>query len=69
MTGSGLFIGFSLSAILTRFLRGQLLGVSPIDVFTYVAVALLLALISTAACLLPAIRAARVEPLVALHHE
>jgi predicted permease len=69
MTGIGLLIGLTLSAVLTRFLRGQLLGVTPVDLPTYAAVALLLVVIAAVACLVPAVRAARVEPVVALHHE
>jgi ABC-type antimicrobial peptide transport system permease subunit len=69
MTGIGLLIGLTISAVLTRFLRGQLLGVTPMDLPTYVAVALLLVVIAAVACFIPAVRAARVEPVVALHHE
>jgi len=69
MTGVGLLIGLTLSVVLTRFLRGQLLGVTPVDLPTYAAVALLLVVIAAVACLVPAVRAARVEPVVALHHE
>lgn len=69
MTGLGLLIGLTLSAALTRFLRGQLLGVTPVDLPTYAAVALLLVVIAAVACLVPAVRAARVEPVVALHRE
>jgi predicted permease len=69
MTGIGLLIGLTLSAVLTRFLRGQLLGVTPVDLPTYAAVALLLVVIAALACLLPAVHAAQVEPVVALHHE
>lgn len=69
MTGIGLVIGLTLSTVLTRFLRGQLLGVTPVDLPTYAAVALLLVVIAAVACLVPAVRAARVEPVVALHQE
>jgi ABC-type antimicrobial peptide transport system permease subunit len=69
MTSIGLLIGLTLSAVLTRFLRGLLLGVTPIDLPTYAAVALLLFVIAAVACLVPAVRAASVEPVVALHHE
>jgi predicted permease len=69
MTGVGLLIGLTLSVVLTRVLRGQLLGVTPVDLPTYAAVALLLVVIAAVACLVPAVRAARVEPVVALHHE
>jgi putative ABC transport system permease protein len=69
MTGIGLLIGLTLSAVLTRFLRGELLGVTPLDLPTYAAVSLLLVFIAALACLVPALRAARVEPVVALRHE
>ena len=69
MTGIGLLIGLTFSLVLTRFLRGQLLGVTPVDLPTYAAVALLLVVIAAVACLVPALRAARVEPVVALRHE
>ncbi len=69
MAGIGLLIGLTLSTVLTRFLRAQLLGVTPVDVPTYAAVTLLLVVIAAVACLVPAVRAARVEPVVALHHQ
>ncbi len=69
MTAVGLLIGGAMAAALTPFLRAQLLGVGPGDPLTYFAVALLLCAISVIASLLPAIRAARVQPLVALRHE
>ena len=58
-----------LSLGLTRLVAGFLNGVSPFDPLTYTAVPVFLALVGVLASALPARRAARVDPVVALRSE
>jgi predicted permease len=67
--GSGLVLGLAAAALLSRFLVGLLYGVRPVDPTTYLAVAAALAAIALVAGLLPALRAARTDPAVALRGE
>jgi ABC-type antimicrobial peptide transport system permease subunit len=62
----GVGAGVAGAIVLTRWLRSLLFHVSATDPPTYVAVALLLALVALAACAIPASRATRVDPLDAL---
>jgi putative ABC transport system permease protein len=69
LTLAGLFIGL-LGAVATASLLGNFLfGVKPTDPASFAAVALLLAGVAALACYIPARRATRVDPLVALHYE
>jgi putative ABC transport system permease protein len=65
----GIGIGVILSLGITRILASQLYGVTPTDPATFIGVSLALFGAATLACALPAGRAARVDPLVALKHE
>jgi putative ABC transport system permease protein len=65
----GVLIGLLASYGLTRFLASEISGVSPTDPLTFAAVVMVVVLVGLAACLLPARRAASVDPLVALRYE
>ncbi len=65
LLGTG--IGLAGALALSHLLRSLLFGVSPTDPATFAGVAVLLCLVTLAACWLPARRAARVDPIVALH--
>ncbi len=65
----GIAIGSAGALGLTRILASQLYGVSPHDPLTFLVVALTLLALAAAASYLPARRAARVDPVVALRHE
>ena len=69
LTILGLGIGLAASFAVTRILKSELLGVSPTDPVTYAGVSLLLCLVSLAACYIPAWRATKVNPTVALRYE
>jgi predicted permease len=69
LTALGLAIGTAGAAALTRVLRGVLYGVAATDSVTFGAVAAVLAAVALAGCLVPARRAARVDPSVALRCE
>ena len=62
----GIVIGIAGAVALTRYLTSLLFGVKPIDVVTFVGVAVILALVVLVACLVPARRATRIDPLEAL---
>lgn len=69
LTTLGIAIGLAGAFALTRVLSGLLFGVGSTDPATYAAIVLLLALVSLIACYLPARRATRVDPLIALRHD
>jgi macrolide transport system ATP-binding/permease protein len=65
----GVAVGLLLSAAGSRLLAKFLYGLSPVDALTFAGVAVLLAAIAALACYLPARRAMRVDPIVALRYE
>jgi putative ABC transport system permease protein len=69
LTAIGVVIGIAASAVLVRSLTTLLFGVPPLDPLTFVVAPLALTVVALLACLAPALRALRVEPVAALRAE
>ena len=69
LAGIGVVIGLAASFGLTRLLAGLLFGVKTTDLLTYAAVAIILISVAFLATYIPARRATRIDPLVALRYE
>jgi len=69
LLGYGLFLGVAGALIGTRLIRGLLFGVTPNDPTTLMGVAVLMVAVGIAACWLPAVRAARIDPAVAIRRQ
>ncbi|HEY3769149.1 MAG TPA: FtsX-like permease family protein, partial [Candidatus Angelobacter sp.] len=69
LTAIGVILGIGAALALTRFMNSLLFGVSAKDPMTFACVVAMLALVALGACYIPARRAMRVEPMVALRDE
>jgi putative ABC transport system permease protein len=69
LTVLGIVIGVGAAFALTRFMESMLFGITPTDKLTFIAVSSLLFLVAFCASLIPARRATKVDPLVALRYE
>jgi putative ABC transport system permease protein len=69
MTCVGLAAGLAGALLLTRLMETLLFGVRPSDPATLAGVVALILAVAAAACLVPAVRATRVDPMVALRDE
>jgi putative ABC transport system permease protein len=69
LAGIGLVAGLTGALLLTRLMETLLFGVRPNDPTTLVGVAALITAVAAAASLVPAVRATRVDPMVALRDE
>jgi ABC-type antimicrobial peptide transport system permease subunit len=69
MTVIGIAVGLAGALVMGQFLRRFLFGIGPNDVLTLAAVCAALGAVAAVACLLPALRATRVSPIIALRTE
>jgi predicted permease len=69
MTLTGVVVGLAGALVMSRLVAAFLYEISPFDIATFTAVSLILLAVAVLGCYFPARRAARIEPMRALHHE
>lgn len=69
LTAVGISLGLAGAAAVTRYLEGMLFGLTPLDLTTFIAVSVIFALVAAGAAYVPARRATKIDPLVALRCE
>jgi predicted permease len=69
LVAAGVFLGLVVGAMVTRLMESMLYGISPLDVSTWTLAAVLMAVAAMAAALIPARRASKVDPLIAIQSE
>jgi putative ABC transport system permease protein len=69
LTLIGLGLGVAFAAVATQLLKASLFGVTALDPLTFTGVAFVLCVVGLLACYLPALRATRVDPIIALRSE
>jgi len=69
LTAIGLGLGLLSSIWLTRLISGLLFGIQPTDILTFAGISGLLAIVALLACAVPALRASKVDPMIALRFE
>jgi ABC-type antimicrobial peptide transport system permease subunit len=66
---AGITLGLGGAFAVSKWLASELYGISPMDPLTYISVAVVMASVTLLACYVPARRAMRVDPLIALRYE
>jgi ABC-type antimicrobial peptide transport system permease subunit len=69
LTLTGIAVGVACSLVLARFLSSMLYGIGAADPFTFLSLSVLLSSVALIACVIPARRAMRMNPVTALHCE
>ena len=69
VTAIGVVVGLGAAAIMTRYLKALLFGITPLDATTFVTASAVLATVALLTCYFPARRAARIDPMIALRSE